>query len=110
MLERLDTAKFRARACLWMYFSYRWRFVVASPEVRIRGTLVAYRKIDSLARRMPGGTELFGAGDVTVKKDNDPFIKQLRAAVKTGPGIHGIRLTNHPIDGSVLEDAFIYRA
>lgn len=112
MLERLDAAKFRARACFWMYDSeaQRWRFVVASPEVRTQGPLVAYRKIDTVARRMQGGTELFGLGDVTVKADNDPFIRDLRAALKTGPGIHGVRVVRNRINGTVLEDAFIYRA
>jgi hypothetical protein len=43
LLEALDRAKFRARACFWFYFpeSDRWRFVVASPEVRSRGPLAA---------------------------------------------------------------------
>lgn len=111
LLELLDRQKFRARACFWFYFpeSERWRFVVASPEVRVRGPHAAYRRIQVLARRVPGAAELFAPGDVTVVKDNDPLVVLLRKAVSTGPGISGIRFTSNTINGTFIDDAYIYR-
>ena len=111
LLELLDREKFRARACFWFYFpeSERWRFVVASPEVRARGSHAAYRKIQILARRVPRAADLFAPGDVTVVKDNDPLVVVLRKAVSTGPGISGVRFTSNSINGTFIDDAYIYR-
>jgi len=111
LLELLDRKKFRARACFWFYFSEseRWRFVVASPEVRTRGPHAAYRKIQTLSRGVPHAAELFAPGDVTVVKDNDPLVVLLRRAISTGPGISGIRFTSNSINGTFIDDAYIYR-
>jgi hypothetical protein len=111
LLELLDRERFRAKGCFWFYFpeSDRWRFVVASPKVRVRGPHAAYRKIQSLARRVPRGTELFAPGDLTAVKDNDPLVVLLRKAVSTGSGISGIRFTNNSVNGTFIDDAYIYR-
>ncbi len=111
LLELLDRANFRARACFWFYFpeSDRWRFVVASPEVRARGPHAVYRKIQRFARRIPHASELFAPGDVTVVKDTDPLVVLLRKAVSTGPGISGIRFTSNSVNGTFIDDAYIYR-
>jgi hypothetical protein len=111
LLELLDRQKFVARACFWFYFpeSDRWRFVVASPEVRLRGPHAAYRKVQALARKVENADKVFAPGDVTVVKDNDPLILLLRKAISTGPGISGIRFTNNSINGTFIDDAFIYR-
>ncbi len=111
LLELLDRQKFLARACFWFYYPEpdRWRFVVASPEVRVHGPHTAYRKVQALARKVPGVAEVFTPGDVTVVKDNDPLVVLLRGAVSTGPGISGIRFTNNSINGTFMDDAYIYR-
>ena len=111
LLALLDSQKFHARACFWFYFSEsdRWRFVVASPEVRVRGPHAAYQRVHALARKVPDVTEVFAPGDVTVVKDNDPLVLLLRKAISTGPGISGIRFTNNSINGTFIDDAYIYR-
>ncbi len=94
-----------------LYFpeSDRWRFVVASPEVRVRGPHAAYRKIEALARKFPDAAKVFAPGDLTVVKDNDPLVVLLRKAISTGSGISGIRFTNNSINGTFIDDALIYR-
>ena len=67
----------------------------ASPEVRLHGPHAAYRKVEGIARKVPGSTEIFAAGDLTVIKDNDPLVVLLRKAISTGPGVSGIRFTNN---------------
>ena len=111
LLELLDRQNLRVLAGLWFYFpeSDRWRFVIASPEVRVRGPHAAYRKIEALARKVPNASEVFAPGDLTVVKDNDPLIVLLRRAISTGPGISGARFTNNSINGTFIEDAYIYR-
>ncbi len=111
LLELIDRQSFRAPACFWFYFpeSDRWRLVVASPEVRIRGPHAAYQKIEALARRVPNAAKVFAPGDLTVVKDTDPLVVLLRKAVSTGPSISGIRFSNNSINGTFIDDAYIYR-
>jgi hypothetical protein len=111
LLELLDRQRFRAPACFWFYFpeSDRWRFVIASPEVRVRGPHAAYRKVQALARKIPGASEVFAPGDVALVKDSDPLVTLLRKAISTGPGISGVRFTNNSINGTLIDDAYIYR-
>lgn len=111
LLELLDRRKFRARACFWFYFpeSDRWRFVVASPEVRVRGPRAVYQKVQTLARKVPNAVDIFGLGNVTVMMDSDPLIVLLRKAISTGSGISAIRVTNNAVNGTFIDDAYIYR-
>jgi hypothetical protein len=111
LVELLDRQNVRAPGCLWFYFpeSDRWRFVVASPEVRVHGPHAAYRKIEAIARKVPDAKEVFAPGDLTVVKDSDPLVVLLHKAISTGPGISGIRFTNNSINGTFIEDAYIYR-
>jgi len=111
LVELLDRQNFRAPGCFWFYFpeSDRWRFVVASPEVRLHGPHAAYRKVEGIARKVPGSTEVFAAGDLTVIKDDDPLVVLLRKAISTGPSVGGLRFTNNSINGTFIDDAYIYR-
>lgn len=110
LLEAFDRGGFRAPACYWFYFpeSDRWRFVVASPEVRTRGPHAVYRKVQTLARKVPDVANVFGPSDVTVVADKDPLVTLLRSVVAI-PGIGGVRITNSSINGTLIDDAYIYR-
>ena len=111
LLALLDGRQFGARACFWFYFpeSDRWRFVVASPKVRARGPRAAYQKVETLARKVPNAADIFALGNVTVVTDKDPLVVLLRKAVSTGPGISGIRVTNNAVNGTFIDDAYVYR-
>jgi len=52
---------------------------------------------------------VFAPGDITVVKDNDPLVVLLRKAISTGLGISGVRFTNNSINGTFIDDAYIYR-
>lgn len=100
LLERLDRARFRAHACFWLYLadSERWNLVIASPEVRARGPLAAYRRIESVARKLPQEARIFAPGDVTAVKDTDPMVALMRS-----------RFPGKSVDGTFIDDAYVYR-
>ena len=47
--------------------------------------------------------------DIVMAKPDAPVIQLLRQVVATGPGISGIRFTSNVINGTLIEDAYIYR-
>ena len=111
LLERLDRTSFGVRACFWFYFSEsdRWRLVVASPEVRNRGPHAAYRKIHAAARWVPAAAGISALGVLRAMEDTDPLVGALRKAVPRRSGTAGTRLTRSGVDGTFIDDAYIYR-
>jgi hypothetical protein len=111
LLELLDRHKFPTCAAFWFYFdeAARWRFVVASPEVRTRGSIAAYRKIRALVRKIPEAHEIFGPSNLTALEDDDRLIVALRRANSRGPKLGGRRITGEAVNGTLIDDAYIYR-
>jgi len=110
LLEALDGADFQVSVALWLYVveDEEWRFMVASPLVDQRGTKESYAFIQGvLARLSPQlGISLKQVSVVSPKHD---LLKLFRVAVRTGPGISGIRFTGNTINNVFIEDAYIYR-
>lgn len=98
-------------ALLWIYVpeSNAWRFLVASPEVKINGPKSVYQKIRSSIEQMPGDEERVAWDDIVVVDSNDPLIKLLRQAITTGQAISGIRFSRNIVNGVLIEDAYIYK-
>lgn len=99
-------------ALLWLYVpeSNAWRFIVASPEVKINGPKSVYHKIRSRMEEMPPSDgEEVAWDDIVVVDSNDPLIKLLRQAITTGQAISGIRFSRNVVNGVLIEDAYIYK-
>lgn len=111
LTRRLDDARFMVSASLWLFTPEAggWRFVIGSPEVRTRGPRWAYKQVQNVMFRMQDAQARIPLKDITVIDSNDPLIKLLKVAIKTGSGISGIRFTNNVINGTPIEDAYIYR-
>jgi hypothetical protein len=106
----LDEAKFPFSASLWFFTPEdTWRFVIASSEVRTRGPRWAYRQVQSVLSRIPNPQSKIPLKDITVLDSDDPLIKLLKVAIKTGSGIQNIRFRRNIINGIPIEDAYIYR-
>ena len=67
-----------------------------------------YKKIQNILSQLPKEGRL-SLDDVALEKPNSPIITLLKVGVKTSPGISGIRFTQNVINGTVVEDAYIYR-
>jgi len=110
LTRRLDAARFTVSAALWLYDSDAgWRFVIGSPEVRTRGPRWAYKQVQSVISKIPEQQSKIPLKDITIVDSSDPLIALLRVAIKTGDGISGIRFSQNVINGTVIEDAYIYR-
>jgi len=111
LTRRLDEAGFVVSASLWLYIpeTNAWRLIIGSPEVRTQGPKKAYKQVQSVISKMSLDLARIPLKDITVIDSNDPLLSILRVAVKTGDGISGIRFTRNVINGTPIEDAYIYR-
>jgi len=84
-----------------------WVLLLGSSNVRRQGPSAAYAQIDSMMR-----TENFDPlrlDDVVVSDNDDPTLRLLRGAIKTGPTLDRIRFSRNRIGNAFIEDALIYR-
>jgi hypothetical protein len=109
LIKRLDEADFSVAAALWLYLpeSGVWRLVIASPEVGLSGPKKVYKKIQSIAARIPLDGARVSLNDITVIEAKDPLISSLKAGLETGAT--GKRLIKTAMNGLFIEDAYIYR-
>src|SRR5262249_41801936 len=111
LTRSLVASRLIVAASFWLFDSETnaWRFVIGSPEVRIRGPRWAYKQVQSTISKLPERHAKIPLKDITILDANDPLITLLRVAVKTGDGIPGIRFSQNVINGPLIEDAYIYR-
>ena len=108
--EALDSAAIPLTASLWFFDpdASEWRLIVASPQVDEIGPLKMYGLIQKVLKKLINQIDL-PLRKISAVSPNDPLIRLLRSAVKTGTGISGIRFTHNTINGVFVEDAYIYR-
>lgn len=112
LVRELDKAGLRPHAVFWLYFPdiQAWKLVIAELKVGPKGPKGVYRKIQRILSKLPEEAGVLSLDDVALAKPDAPLVVLLRRVVRTGPGISGIRFKRNVIDGTLIEDAYIYRA
>jgi hypothetical protein len=110
LIEALDKEGFQVEAAIWFYFtdSGEWRLLIASPFVEKDGPKKAYSFIGSVLAKLAPPYEI-SLKDISVVSPKHHLITLLRKAIRTGPGLSGIRFTRNVINNTLIEDAYIYR-
>ncbi|MDQ3754075.1 MAG: hypothetical protein M3371_05015 [Acidobacteriota bacterium] len=111
LIRRLDQARLSIDVALWFYDveTNTWRFMLASPEVRVHGPKWVYKKVQLVVSRIQGEKSKIPLKDITVVDTQDSLISLFRSAIKTVDSISGIRFMRGVINGVFIEDAYIYR-
>jgi hypothetical protein len=110
LLMELDAENVHADGAFWYYFDDQkfWKLMLALPGLEKHGPKAAYKKVQSAIERMPGEHAL-SLEDVAILKPTSPLYGLLRVAIRTGPGISGVRFSENVVNGHLITDAFIYR-
>ena len=111
LIRRLDEAGLKVSGALWFYEpdSNDWRLIIVSPEVRAKGVKTVYKEVQAVVRSIPVEQSIISLKDISVVDPNDPLISTLKIAVQTGDAISGIRFSRNMINGTLIEDSYIYR-
>lgn len=111
LTRRLDDAGLTISAALWLYDpeSNYWRLIIASPEVSSKGLKTIYKEVQKVLRMISEAQSVISLKDVSVVDSGNSLISLLKMAVKTGKGISGIRFSRNMINGTLIEDTYIYR-
>jgi len=111
LVRQLDKQGAQPDAVFWLYFPdiEEWKLIIAEVKLSKQGPKKIYKKIQDIISL--SGKELHGLSldSVVLAKPDTHIVKLLKMAIHTGQGISGIRFTNNVINGTVVEDAYIYR-
>jgi len=108
-LEKLDRQRISINDAFWVLAqdAISWRLVFATPEVRIQGPRSVYRKLQKILPTL--SVPDLTLSDLSVIDTKESLVQLLRTALRTGPGISGIRFSNNTINGVFIPDVYIYR-
>lgn len=111
LLRRLDDRDLAPDAAFWFYLADRqdWSLFIAQERLATKGPRWAYNQVRDALSGSSGEPAHLSLDAVSVVGPDSPIVALLRVAIQTGPGISGIRFTNNVINGTVVEDAYIYR-
>ena len=111
VVRRLDKAGLHPDAAFWLYFPEprTWKLVLAEAKLDQQGPRAIYGQIQEIMSAQGEESGGISLDSVTLAKPDAPIVSLLRSAIRTGTGIAGIRFTNNVINGTLIEDAYIYR-
>jgi hypothetical protein len=100
----------RVRAAFWWYFpeSQEWRLVIATPLVDEVGPLLGYGVIQKKLSTITPPLTL-NLQNISLISPKDPRVKAFNRAMKIAPDPAGARFTRSALDGTYVEDAYVYR-
>ncbi len=111
MIEALDRAGVSVSAAFWFYEpeEERYRLVLATPVYDSDGPLEAYRVVQEVLDQLPANKRP-SLTEINMVSPKNRIVQAIGKAVKTGPGIAGIRFARNTINGVYVDDAWIYRS
>ena len=103
------SSRFRIKAAFWWYLpeSLEWRLVIATPLVDEEGPLATYRDIQKVLTWHPDLN--LSLQNISVLSPKDKLVRLFRKAVQIAPDPVGVRFTRSALDGTYIEDAYVYR-
>lgn len=109
LIEKLDEQDFNVVAAFWFYLAdvKTWRLIIATPFAKNNGPIKSYTLIQKALAELKL-TEI-ALSNISVVNPENVVVKLLSIAIKTGPGISGIRFSRNTINGIFIEDVYIYR-
>jgi len=111
LVEKLDKHGLAPDAAFWLYSAEEqaWKLLLVEVALAKKGPKAAYSEVQKILAK--DGKEFLHLRleDLVIEKPNAPIVELIRKAVRTGPRVSGLRFKNNVIDGTLVEDAYIYR-
>ncbi|HXF40607.1 MAG TPA: hypothetical protein VN687_12895 [Blastocatellia bacterium] len=100
----------RVRAAFWWYLaeSEEWRLVIATPLVDEVGPLSAYGVIQATLSAISPPLNL-DLQNISLISPKDERVKAIKKALKIAPDPFGVRFIRSALNGTYIEDAYVYR-
>ncbi len=111
LVQKLDKRGLAPDAAFWLYSpeEQTWKLVLVEVKRAKKDPKATYAEMQKI---LAGEKELgnLRLDDLVLEKPDARIVELIRKAMRTGSGITGIRFKNNVIDGTLIDDAYIYRA
>ncbi len=110
IVRQLDADRFNVDSALWFFDTQKdkWILLIATPLINSIGPKESYAKIKKSIDKLVDELKTVTLDVSLIKPDND-LLRILKSALRVGPEIAHIRFTGNVINGTLIEDALIYR-
>lgn len=111
LVKKLDERGLAPDAAFWLYSPEKqaWKLLLVEAKLVKEGPRAAYSEVQKILGRY---AEEFGdlrLDDLVLEKPDARIVELIRKVVRTGPGLTGIRFKENVVDGTLIDDAYIYR-
>lgn len=112
LVKKLDERGLGPDAAFWLYSSedQTWKLMLVEVKLAQRGPKAAYSEVQKILEKYAQELENIKLDDLVLEKPDARIVQLIRKAVRTRPGVSGIRFKNNVVDGTLIDDAYIYRA
>ncbi len=111
ILKRLDESASAVQAAFWMFFpdEKHWKLIIVSQLVKQDGPKQFYKRVIEANKKADELESVVSLNDVGVADTSNTLVNLLKMAISTGSEISGIRFSRNTINGTFIEDSYIYR-
>jgi hypothetical protein len=111
LVRRLDERGLTPDAAFWLYSpeEQTWKLLLAEPKLAKEGPKSAYSKVQKILETYADELGSLKLNDLVLEKPDARIVELIRKAVRTGRGISGIRFRNNVVEGTLIDDAYVYR-
>lgn len=110
-VRELDARGIHPVAVFWLFNpeAEAWKLVVAEVELGEKGPQEFYRRYQRVLAALSEDDFTIQLTDVSLEKPDALIVSALRSAASTRSGVGGVWFHNNVIDGTLVEDAYVYR-
>ena len=112
LVEKLDERGLAPDLAFWLYSPEEqgWKLLLVEVKLSAKGPKAAYSEIQKILARYQQEIGNLRLDDLVLEKPDARIVELIRRAVRTRPAVSGIRFKNNVVDGTLIDDAYIYRA
>ncbi len=112
LVKKLDERGLAPDAAFWLYSSEKqtWKLLLVEVKLAKKGPKAAYSEVQKVLQKYAQELENIKLDDLVLERPDARIVQLIRKAVRTGPAVSGIRFKNNVVDGTLIDDAYIYRA
>ena len=112
LVKKLDERGLAPDMAFWLYSSEEqtWKLLLVEVKLAKKGPKAAYSEVQKILAKYAQELGNLKLDDLVLEKPDARIVELIRKAVRTGPAVSGIRFKNNVVDGTLIDDAYIYRA
>jgi len=112
LVKKLDERGLAPDAAFWLYSpeEQTWKLLLVEVKLAKKGPKAAYSEIQKILAKHAQELENIKLDDLVLEKPDARIVELIRKAMRTGSGVTGIRFKNNVVDGTLIDDAYVYRA